>query len=305
MSHKTKIVFDHIAIIFNPISTGNAPAMANSLSKKILASPNISIKPTLTPTKYAGHAIELAEHISLNYKHPLIISVSGDGGYNEVVNGAMKAKVASKTAAPVITIVGAGNANDHQRVMRDDDTSLLSLIQKAHVKSLDLLRITVKGKEFDLDRYAHSYIGFGITPQVAVELNKHQLNTFQEIRIVIRAFLRYKSFLVEYKGQKRRVDSLIFANINEMAKILKLNQERNTTDSLFEVIEFPHRNKAYLLYMMLLAAARGLRDQPQHKEYTFKTTSSRTVQLDGEVEKMPHQADVTIVCVPAGIDSLY
>lgn len=278
--------------------------MAKKIAEQISNHPKIPIDATLTPTKHAGHAIELAETISTQYKRPLIISVSGDGGYNEVVNGAMKAKEKNPKLAPVVAVAGAGNANDHRRVMRGEQT-LVPLVAAANIKPLDLIVIHVKGLRSSLTRYAHSYIGFGITPEVAVELNKHSLNTLQEIRIVIKAFLRYKPFTVEYRGVRREVDSLIFANINEMAKVLKLHQRRNVTDNQFEVIEFPHRNKVYLLYLMIVAAFKGLRDQPQYESYAFKTFDSHPVQLDGEVEKMPKRASITITSVPKAIDSLY
>lgn len=297
-------MFDHIALIYNPISTGDAPSMAKKLAKEISDHPKISVDATLTPTEYAGHAMELAESIAKKYKRPLIISVSGDGGYNEVVNGVMKAKERNKRLKPVVVVAGAGNANDHRRVMRRDK-SLVPLIATGEIKSLDLIKLDIKGNKYSVSRYAHSYVGFGITPEVAVELNKHDLNIIQEIRIVIKAFLRYRPFTVEYDGKRREVDSLIFANINEMAKVLKLHHKRNVSDDKFEVVEFPHRNKFYLLYMMVVAAFKGLRDQPQYKSYSFKTFDSHPVQLDGEVEKMPKRANVTITSVAKAIDTLY
>lgn len=297
--------FDHISLIYNPNSTGDAPQIAKELSKKILKNKIITVKPTLTPTKYAGHAMELAKKISTKHKRPLIISISGDGGYNEIVNGAMQAKEKSSAARPVVVVVGAGNANDHKRVMRGDDNPLVPLIAKANAKPIDLIKIDIVGAGFKLSRYAHSYIGLGITPEVAVELNKNDLDIFQEIRIVVKSFLKYRPFTVEYEGKKREVDSLIFANINEMAKVLKLNHKRNITDDQFEVIEFPHRNKFYLLYMMMLAAFKGLRHQPQYSSYSFKTFDSHPLQLDGEIEKMPKRADVTVSSIAAAIESLY
>ena len=44
----------------------------------------------LSPTQHAGHARDLARW-EAQTGSPLIISVSGDGGYNEVVDGVMQA----------------------------------------------------------------------------------------------------------------------------------------------------------------------------------------------------------------------
>lgn len=269
-------------------------------------SKTIGITSTLTPTKRARHAIELAQKISLSYKQPLIVSVSGDGGYNEVINGVMIAKSHSDSVLTVVAVMGAGNANDHRRVVRDADTSLYSLIKQAKPKPLDLLKMDVSAKSSDdITRYAHSYIGFGISPYVAVELNRHELNFFQELKIIVRSFMKYEPFVIEYNGKKRTLDSLLFANINEMGKVLKLHQKKNIHDGKFELIEFRHAGKLKLLAIMALAAIRGLRDQSHHKSYSFNTVAAHPVQLDGEVVKIPNNASVTIRSINNAIESLY
>lgn len=297
--------FDHIAIIFNPNSTGDAPQIASQLAESINRShKTIGVEATPTPTEHAGHASELAEAISLKYKRPLIISVSGDGGYNEVVNGVMRAKNKRSRVRPVVAISAAGNANDHRRVMRSD-TSLVELIRRGNVKPLDVLELKASASGFRLKRYAHSYVGFGVTPEVGVELNKHKLNFFQEIRLLVKAFWRFKPFSVEYEGVKREVGSLVFANINEMAKVLKLDETNDVRDSKFEVIEFSYRHKLGLLVDFLRAATLGIKHPPSYSEYSFKTFDSHPVQCDGEIEQLPRRSTVTISCIGHAIDSLY
>ena len=38
---------------------------------------------------------------------------------------------------------------------------------------MDLISISAASQDFELQRYAHSYIGFGITPEIGHELNQH------------------------------------------------------------------------------------------------------------------------------------
>ena len=104
MIHK----YDVVTIIYNPNSTGDAPAKAKRLLREIRKK-DIADKVVKTPTAYAGHAIELAKIAATTAKRPLIIAVSGDGGYNEVINGVL----ASGNNNAVCTVEGAGNANDH------------------------------------------------------------------------------------------------------------------------------------------------------------------------------------------------
>ena len=125
-------VFDHIAIIYNPKSTGDASKIAKDLADSVNGHFEvIQKKATLYPTKKAGDAIELAYDIASKHRQPLIVSVSGDGGYNEVINGVMAAKKLFPAQKPVVAVVGAGNANDHERVVRDGTPM--------HIHTLDLV----------------------------------------------------------------------------------------------------------------------------------------------------------------------
>lgn len=296
--------YDHIAILFNPNSTGDAPSMAQQLADEIAKSQaDIRCKATLTPTKRAGHAIELAENIALKYKRPLIISVSGDGGYNEVVNGAMRAKAKSSKSNPLVAVVGAGNANDHRRVMRDE--SLISLIKQAEPRPLDVLRLTAVANNFQLERYAHSYIGLGITSQVGYQLNKHDATFLTEMKLIISTFFKLKPFTVEYDGISRRCDNLIFANINEMAKVVQLDDDNTVRDGKFEVVEMRHTGKLIMLLRLIKAAIFGFRRSPQYSSYSFALPDKNLIQLDGEIEELPAKCMVKIKSMHRAIDSLY
>lgn len=296
--------FDHIAIIYNPNSTGDAPKMANRLRSQIDRNTRtIGTKAVLTPTKHAGHAIELARNIALKHRRPLIISVSGDGGYNEVINGAMQAKSESKSARPVTAVVGAGNANDHRRVVRKDP--LIQLIKQAQPKPIDLIRISAQAKDFSLSRYAHSYIGYGVTPQVGHELNKHGKSLYHEIKSIFKTYRDYAPFRIKRNGKQLLLDNLIFANINEMAKFIKLDEENTIHDDRFEVIELRHRSKLRMLGTLLRVALIGFKNPPSYSHYELKSLDKLPIQLDGEVEWLPQNCAAVVTSEHAAIDSLF
>lgn len=292
--------FDHIAIIFNPQSTGDAPRLAKNLARD-LKKRGFTAK--LEPTQRAGHASALARRISLKYARPLIISVSGDGGYNEVINGTMAAKDQSSQARPVVSVLGAGNANDHYRVMHD--RPIVELVAAGRVQTIDLIAISVQAPKFQLHRYAHSYIGFGITPEVGDQLNRHGKDLLSEIILVSKTFMKFQPFTIVHAGQRRVCDSLLFANINEMAKFVKLDDKNSIYDDSFKMIEFRHHGKLVLLCNLLKAAVVGLTNRPAFRKYQFTVSEELPVQSDGEIDQLPAGTEVTITSHHAAIDSLH
>jgi hypothetical protein len=76
--------------------------------------------------------------------------------------------------------MAAGNAN-HRRTT--GTKPLPEAITEGRVRRLDLLRLTTStgtGTAGDGPVYAHSYIGFGLTPIVAVDLEKGSKGALKE-----------------------------------------------------------------------------------------------------------------------------
>jgi diacylglycerol kinase family enzyme len=276
--------YDAVEIVFNPNSTGNASERAQELADELAErAPDLPV--TLRPTEHAGHGREIARDAARDGR-PLVVSVSGDGGYNDVVNGLMEAGADGAFAA----VLAAGNANDHRRVTRE--RPLADAIVEGEVSRLDLLRMSVDdGRE---PRYAHSYIGLGITPTVALELESGGKGSIREAISTIRSFARFRPFEIETDAGTQRFDSVIFANIREMAKFAQLSDEGRPDDGRFEVIILRHTAKWRVLFTAVRAAIRGLGPQPTAREYTFRTVDPMPVQVDGEVADFPQGAAVTV-----------
>lgn len=283
-----------IAIIYNPNSTGDAKDNALHLKAGLLkADSKRQVK--LLPTKYAGHAEELAYEFAKREKTPLIVAASGDGGYHEVINGALRAQ--EEGSSPVCAVLPSGNANDHARTMQEKP--LLDLIKKNSVSSLDVMRIEVTdetGKT--IRRYAHSYIGLGLTPTVAVELNKHTLNSFREALIVIKTFWNLRPVVLEIDGRVRKFDSFICSIIPEMAKVLTFSEEARPDDGKFELTTFKHKKKVYLLFRLIKGIFKSLGVNSQLKTFECTVLRPAPIQLDGEVMKLSGKTRLKVVACP-------
>ena len=290
--------FDRIVLIFNPHSTGNAPQAAEELRAQ-LASRLPAVPLELSPTRHAGHARDLARD-SAGSGSPLIVSVSGDGGYNEVVNGVMDA--ANEHA--VCAVRAAGNANDHRRVTRE--RPLADAIVAADVRRMDLLRLTVGSEPGAMVRYAHSYIGVGLTPVVAVDLEKGGKGSWREIVSVVRAFSRFRPFPIRLEdGRRRNIDSLVFANISEMAKYAILSEDGRPDDGRFEVIIQRRTGKLRVLATAIRAATRGLGPQPKATHFAFTALAPIPLQLDGELLELDADTAVAVDIAPQALATIF
>lgn len=295
-----KSAFESVFIIYNPKSTGDSHGRAKELQSKLnRAVPELSV--TSIPTERTGHAEGIAYDIAVNEKSPLIISSSGDGGYNEVINGVMRAKGKGNTT--VCAVLPAGNANDHSRTMQE--RPLWEAIKEGKVIDIDLLKVSVspsQGK--DMIRYAHSYAGLGLTPVVAVELNRHTLNAFKEMCLVLKTFFKHHPFKIYHDNKELTLDSLIFMNINQMAKVLTLAEENKPDDGLFEVVSFPHNHKLLLVYQLFKAATIGLKTTKRVRNYSFEVRKEMPIQLDGEVMFIKPGSRVSMLAIPRALKTI-
>jgi diacylglycerol kinase family enzyme len=270
--------YSTIAVIYNPNSTGSGEKLARQFEAKVREQlPKQKIE--LVQTEHAGHGEELSYEIAKASKHPLIVSSSGDGGYHDVVNGAMRAT--REGFAPTTSLLPAGNANDHYTNLHTTD--LVEQIVSGEPGRIDVLKITSKVEGRKFRRYAHSYIGFGLTPFVGDALNKEKLNPVKEVFVVARALLTIKPVRLKIGRKPRAYESVIFSNIDVMSKYLKISQPSSVTDGKFEVTIFTRRNKLRLILLLLDTSLRGVKEDTQVRKFSLKTVNETLVQADGEI----------------------
>lgn len=296
-SHNNSVAtFDHIVIIYNPNSTGDSPELAKNFAAEVrtlLSGSDV----VLEETEYAGHAEELAYAAATKKDSTLIVSVSGDGGYHEVINGALRAQTEGK-GTPVCAVLPGGNANDHYSSVAR--RPLIEALAEGAIEHMDVLAVSIN----DTTSYAHSYVGLGLTPLVAVELNRHSLSALKESWLAIKTFWKFRPFAIDIDGSHQRFDSLVFANIDRMAKYLTLSEDTEPNDGRFEVVRWPHKSKLQLVAALIKTAFRHGDPAPSVKEITFSCLRPMPMQLDGEITELEAGDSVHVSCARGFLKTL-
>lgn len=288
-----------IAIIYNPNSTGSSERLARDLETRLRTRfPGQKIE--LIATDHAGHGEELAYSIAMASKNPLIISSSGDGGYHDIINGVMRAQ--KEGAHPTTGLLAAGNANDHYRNLHEGD--LLDRIEQQNSTKIDLLNIVGTSRGERVDLYAHSYIGFGLTPFVGKELNKTKLNIIRESWLVLRALFVIKSIKLKIGKRIQRYESIIFSNIDTMSKYLAISKPSSVTDGKCEVTIFERRSKLELITTLLKASVQGVEEDHSVSDFSLQTVDKTLMQADGEITTLDAHSDVLVKVAPRALDCI-
>lgn len=283
---------DEVVIIYNPKSTGNSAENAKQL-RADLKERSFKTPVKLFPTKHRGHAEEIAKQYADKKQVTLIISSSGDGGYHELINGILHSDAKNIIAG----LLPSGNANDHFSSVGNKDFAVDDIV-KGRSRKVDVLKIdgTLNGRPWT--RYAHSYIGLGISPVIGRELTKAKLNFFNEKIILLKQLLAFNEVKIEIKGKRVSITSLIFANIPKMSKVITIAKKAVVNDGKFEVNMIKAGSRLDMFTHLFQASTLGMKENHSVKQFTFKTIRPTLIQLDGEVFRLDSESNVTVSVVP-------
>jgi diacylglycerol kinase family enzyme len=204
----------------------------------------------------------------------------------------MQAQQEKPAIRPTTGLLAAGNANDHFHTLHQDD--LVKLIESKQAQTIDILKLVIETGGTTTTRYAHSYIGLGLTPQVGLELNKTKLNKLNEMWICVKAIVSLRPVQLHIDGRTETYSSLIFSNIDRMAKYLTLSKNSSINDGKFEVVSFRFINKFRLVSALLKASTVGLNSEQHEDHIAFTTIKPTAFQVDGEILDVDTNAAVTI-----------
>jgi diacylglycerol kinase family enzyme len=201
---------------------------------------------------------------------------------------------------PLLGVIPSGNANDHYRAVAKG--SMVRHIAKGHSKPLDVLRVVFmnsKGKE--IVRYAHSYIGFGLTSYIRKELDRENVNAFTEKIVAARSFVASRPIKIRRLSEDLELDSLLFTNINVIAKIFKFSKHTAPDDGKFEVHVIHHSTQLHKAGEVMRLRSKKSTVRSRRTPYAFTALGQIDIQIDGEILKVGKDSRVVIDVLPHAI----
>lgn len=293
----TELPYRRVVVVFNPHSTGDAEGNARRLAAGLsVRTPQLPVQ--LVGSRYPGHAVELARTAAMAVDGTLVVSASGDGGFHEVVNGVLQA-VAAGHRDSFAAVLASGNANDHAG---RSHRPLIDAIVAGRVARQDVLAFEVEGRPV---HYAHSYIGVGLSAVVVNNLNRHPVGRVREVWSATVSLARHHPVRIVRGGVLLEVDSLVFANIDRMAKYLAISSIGSPSDGRYEVILTANQGRPALAANLLRALTGHLSPPSRYAPYHFTLLDAAPVQLDGEVVELAAGARITVSCHHHGLLSVH
>jgi YegS/Rv2252/BmrU family lipid kinase len=172
----------------------------------------------LVRTEKPWHAADIAERASREKKYDMIVTASGDGTANEVINGLMRARAAgfNHTAMSILP-VGTGNDAVYGLGLSTDLNNAVKALAADQRHKVDIG--LVHGGEYPNGRYFINGVGIGFDAAVgfvAVEVRWARGVLAYLIAVLQTVFLYYKAPTVEitYNGATITQPSLMISIMN-------------------------------------------------------------------------------------------
>ncbi len=215
-------------IIYNPNSGKTMKEKHLKAAKSILTEYGYNLK--IIPTQYRGHAKEIVSHID---KCDLVISVGGDGTFNEVVTGNMQRSERLIVAnIPIGTTNDVGTMFGYGKKFSDN----LKLLLEGSVKKIDICMIN--------DRPFVYVAGLGKFINIAYDTPRYLKKKFGYFAYLfegMKDFLRpIKSYKVNYEvnGIKKTgyFSFILISNANRIAGVNMFYKDVKLDDNQFELL---------------------------------------------------------------------
>lgn len=302
--------FDVVALIVNPNSKRVAQLM-----RRVEGELPYDLDVLTLRTKDMSHAEQEVRQLVHDHKHPLIISVSGDGGANHVYDTAYGAKLESGHE-PVVALLPGGDANDHFRALFDLSLKkMIKLIIEGKERALDLIEIRYGNKT----RRSHSYAAtagfqaamtarYNLINEQAREEGRRRLSLPGQVREIARNRHLAQPFTVRWPdGSEEELLNLSVHNVDGMAKLTHPAPDADPSDGQLELVKLTPRRRGHFRRVVghgIKSVPRLVKAEAMPDPLKFTLVDGGHLQFDGEDDWIDPETEIEFTCLPGALLTL-
>lgn len=250
-------------VVYNPNSgKKNKNNFFDDMKKMLM---NYEYFPTIISTKYKGHAMEIVEQIP---HVDLVISIGGDGTFNEVMTGNLHRK-----NRLLVSHIPLGTANDIGAMygFGKDTLNNLKLVLEGTVKKVDICLIN--------NRPFVYVAGLGKFVNVSYETPRELKKKFGYLAYLIEGLKEFggktKRYDIEYEVNGKiysgKYSFMLISNANRIAGIDNFYKSVKLDDNNFEVLLCDLTTKSDILKSLYYLTTKDITQVPGF--YFYKTNS--------------------------------
>lgn len=280
-------------IIFNPESNGGKASNDWFLIKELLEQNNIEYN--LYVTEYSGHAYEISYSL-VEKELKYILSVGGDGTFNEVINGCLSNEKYNEKEY-IFAQIPLGTGNDYRRsvgISIDLNESIRALQEKKYKKhDIGLVHYYKDNKKYK--RYFINALGFGYDATVVKLTNKIKSkgkgNKMSYLYATLKGLFSYSFSDVTINIDEKRYNYDLFSGSVGIGKFIgggmKIFPNAITDDGLFEITLIKKISKLNVIRNMKIMYNGKILDHPLIDGFRgtyvkVKSNPETLVEVDGE-----------------------
>ena len=268
-------------LIYNPNSGNKMTEDHLKAARTVLPKHGYNVR--FIPTKYAGHAKEIVSHLD---NCDLVISVGGDGTFNEVVTGNMQRK-----KRLLVANIPIGTTNDVGAMFGygKNFSNNLKLLMEGSVKNIDIC--VVNGRPFIYVAGLGKFINIAYdTPRYLKKKFGYFAYLYEGVKDFFRPIKNYK-VTYEVNGIKKTgyFSFILISNANRIAGVNTFYKDVKLDDNQFELLlcNFSTRRSVIRALRLLIDNdpnnISGLEFyKTNHVKFEFDTYPKKAWCIDGE-----------------------
>lgn len=268
-------------LIYNPNSGNKMTEEHLKAARTVL--PKYGYNVRIIPTKYAGHAKEIVSHLD---SCDLVISVGGDGTFNEVVTGNMQRK-----RRILVANIPIGTTNDVGAMFGygKNFANNLKLLMEGSIKKIDIC--VVNGRPFIYVAGLGKFINIAYdTPRYLKKKFGYFAYLYEGVKDFFRPIKNYK-VTYEVNGIKKTgyFSFILISNANRIAGVNMFYKDVKLDDNQFELLlcNFSTRRSIIRALRLLIDNdpnnISGLEFyKTNHVKFEFDTYPKKAWCIDGE-----------------------